>query len=313
MKQNVLYAAACLSLLAACSDSDPERIEPAKRLYPVQFSVQLSKEILPFSSTRSMPETDVAEPTVAEPELSDLCSVIEYIVYDSGGDDTSIPVKHRTYRIDAEDFGIVYDTLPEGSYKACFLAHQAEEVTFADNIFSFEEVTDTFYDTASFAIGKDDEDISRDITMERIVCRIEFRASDAVPEDVKRFDISVTNHASKLGILSGEGIASTNEKTFSYNFVDTDTGETGKTHSFLTFMPSTDTKLSAVISSVDANEEVLRSWTVGNISPISNKVIRYTGTLYTPPGPNEAENTFSISIGNGAEWSEEEEIELTEE
>lgn len=310
MKQYVLYAAVCLSLLAACSDSNSERIEPTKRLYPVQFSVQLDKEILPFSSTRSMPETNVAEPTAAEPELSDLCSVIEYIVYDS--DDTSTPVKRRTYNTNAEDFGIVYDTLPEGSYKACFLAHQAEDVAFTDNIFSFDEMTDTFYDAASFTIGEDDENISKDITMERIVCRIEFRASDAVPDDVKRFDISVTNHASDLNILSREGIASATEKKFSYNFVDTDTGETGKTHSFLTFAPPAGTKLSAVIASVGADEEVLRSWTIGDISPISDKIIRYTGTLYTPPGPNEAENTFSISIGSGSDWSEEEEIELTE-
>lgn len=310
MKKKVFYAAACLSLLAACSDSDPEQFEPTERLYPVRFSIQLDKEILPFSSTRSMPETDVAEPTAAEPELGDLCSVIEYIVYDS--DDTTTPIKRRTYNTDTEDFGIVYDTLPEGNYQARFLAHQAEDVAFADNVFSFDEMADTFYDAASFTIGEDDEDISSDITLERIVCRIEFRASDAVTEDVKRFDISVTNHASKLSILSGEGVASTEEKKFSYNFVDTDTGETGKTHSFFTFIPSDGTKLSAVISSVGADEEVLRSWTVSGIAPISDKIIRYTGTLYTPPGPNEAENTFSISVGSGGKWSEEEEIELTE-
>lgn len=310
MKKKVFYAAACLSLLTACNNSDLEQIEPTERLYPVRFSVQLDKEILPFSSTRSMPETDVTEPT-AEPELGDLCSVIEYIVYDSD-DETSTPVKRRTYNTDAEDFGIVYDTLPEGNYRVCFLAHQAEDATFADNVFSFDEMTDTFYDTASFTIGEDDDEISSDITLERIVCRIEFRASDAVPEGIKRFDISVTNHASKLSILSGEGVASTEEKKFSYDFVDTDTNETGKTHSFLTFTPPADTKLSAVISSVGADEEVLRSWTVSGIAPISDKVIRYTGTLYTPPGPNEAENTFSLSIGSGGKWSAEEEIELTE-
>ncbi len=308
--KNVFYAVACLSFLTACSDSDSERIEPTERLHPVQFSVQLDKEILPFSSTRSMPEVDVAEPTAVEPELSDLCSVIEYIVYNS--DDAASPVKRRTYNTDAEDFGIVYDTLPEGNYRVCFLAHQAEDVSFADNIFSFDEMTDTFYDTASFTIGEDDESLSQDITLERIVCRIEFCATDAVPENVKRFDISVTNHASKLGILSGEGIASADEKKFSYTFVDTDVSETGKTHSFLTFTPAEGTKLTAVISSVGADEEVLRSWTVSNISPISDKIIRYTGTLYTPPGPNEAENTFSLSIGSGGQWSDEEEIELTE-
>lgn len=305
-----LYTAACLLLLASCSDSASEQIKPEGRLYPVQYNVCLDKEILPFSSTRRMPETNVPEPIAVEQELDSLCSSIEYVVYD--GNSSSAPLKHRTYHTGDEDFGIIYDTLPEGSYRVSFLAHQAKSAAFAGNVFSFDSITDTFLDTTSFIIGEEDSDISRDITLRRIVCRVELRASDAVPEDIGRFDISVTNHSSAVSILSGEGIASSSAKMFSYGFETSDIGKTGKTHSFLTFIPAATTKLTAVTSALSTEGKVLRSRTIADILPIADKIIRYTGRLYTFPGPNEAEGTFTLSIEGGGVWSDEEEIELAE-
>lgn len=111
MKKKELCAVACLFWLAGCSDPASDEFEIVKNLFPVQFSVQLQKEVLPFSSTRSMPPNTVPEPTVPDgdnpdKELKELCSAIEYLVYKDG--DQPELVKHRTYHADAEpDFGIV--------------------------------------------------------------------------------------------------------------------------------------------------------------------------------------------------------------
>jgi hypothetical protein len=56
----------------------------------------------------------------------------------------------------------------------------------------------------------------------------------------------------------------------------------------------------------------MRRRIVSDILPIANKVIRYTGILYTPPKPDESENTFNLIIDNNGEWSEPEEKELPE-
>ena len=37
-----------------------------------------------------------------------------------------------------------------------------------------------------------------------------------------------------------------------------------------------------------------------------------SGILYTPPKPDETENTFNLIIGNNGEWDEPEENELPE-
>ena len=89
MKKKELCAVACLFWLAGCSDPASDEIEIVKNLFPVQFSVQLQKEVLPFSSTRSMPPNTVPEPTVPDgdnpdKELKELCSAIEYLVYKDG-------------------------------------------------------------------------------------------------------------------------------------------------------------------------------------------------------------------------------------
>ena len=56
----------------------------------------------------------------------------------------------------------------------------------------------------------------------------------------------------------------------------------------------------------------MRKRTVTGITPIANKIIRYTGILYTPPKPDETENTFNLIIGNNGKWDELEDNELPE-
>ena len=114
MKKKELCAVACLFWLAGCNDPASDEVEIVKNLFPVQFSVQLQKEVLPFPSTRSMPSNAFPEPIVPDKEnpdkeLKDFCSTIEYLVYDKN--DLEEPVKHHIYNVETDnDFSIVYDT-----------------------------------------------------------------------------------------------------------------------------------------------------------------------------------------------------------
>lgn len=315
MKKKELCAVACLFWLAGCNDPASDEVEIVKNLFPVQFSVQLQKEVLPFPSTRSMPSNAFPEPIVPDKEnpdkeLKDFCSTIEYLVYDKN--DLEEPVKHHIYNVETDnDFSIVYDTLPAGNYQVYFLAHQSEKSSFVKNTFSFDKLSDTFYGTKVFNVEKTEE-TNMDIDLERIVSRIEFKAIDPVPDVIKQFDISVKNYPAKLNILTKEGLASSEEQSFTYLFKSEDKGQTGKTHSFYTFVASGSKRISATLTSTDIDGQVMRCRTVTDILPIANKVIRYTGILYTPPKPDDSENTFNLTIGNNGEWSEPVENELPE-
>lgn len=317
MKKKELCAVACLFWFAGCSSPASDEIEIVKNYFPVQFSVQLKKEILPFSSpTRSMPPNTIPEPTVpegeeADKELSDLCSCIEYVVF--GEDENGKPLKHFSYQSTEPDidFGIVYDTLPAGNYRVCFLAHNSKEAAFADNIFSFAEVADAFYHTASFSLGENEESY-KDIPLERIIGKIEFRASDAVPEEIDRFELSVDNYPGRFDILTGKGVASATPYRLTHQFKKEEKGKTDTSHSFLSFIPADTTQLSVTLTALDAANDTLRTRTVANILPLQNKTIRYTGILYTPPQTNAPDNTFQLSISNNGIWGPTEEVELGE-
>lgn len=315
MKKKDLYALACIFWLAGCSSPASDEIEIVQNLFPVQFSVQLQKEVLPFSLTRSMPPNAIPEPVVpdeggSENELGDLCSTIEYLVYKDGNQPEL--VKHRTYRADTEpDFGIVYDTLPAGNYQVYLLAHQSKQATLSENVFSFDEPSDSFYKSQSLHL-KEGNETNVDICLQRIVSRIEFKAADKIPGNIARLELSVGCYPSQLEILTGNGRISSASNNFSYEFRTDEKGQPDKIHSFYSFIPANDEKISVTLTSIAQDNQIMRKRTVTGITPIANKIIRYTGILYTPPKPDETENTFNLIIGNNGKWDEPEENELPE-
>lgn len=313
MKKKDLYALACIICLTGCSSPASDEIEIVQNLFPVQFSVQLQKEVLPFSPTRSMPPNTIPEPETPdeespEKEVGDLCSRIEYVVFNR--EKPEEPIRHITYKIDSgEDFGIVYDTLPAGNYQVCFLAHSSKEAAFSENIFSFDEVSDTFYHSGSFITGPN-ETTSEFISLERIIGRIEFCASDPVPDEIETFELSVENYPERFNIRTGKGISSSGLYQRVHQFTREEKLQSNTSHSFLSFIPEGETKISATLISTDVSNNVMRKRTVTNILPIRNKTIRYTGILYTPPKTDEPDNTFQLTIGDNGKWEETVENEL---
>lgn len=315
MKKKDLYALACIVWLAGCSSPASDEIEIVQNLFPVQFSVQLQKEILPFSSTRSMPPNTVPEPVIpdeenSEKEVGDLCSRIEYVVFSQ--DDPGKPIRHRTYNIDSgEDFGIVYDTLAAGNYQVCFLAHSSKEALFSENIFSFDEVSDSFYHSASFTTGPS-ETTSESISLERVIGRIEFCASDPVPDEIKTFELSIENYPGLFNIQTGKGVLFSDLYLQAHQFKPDEMQQPDTSHSFLSFIPEGETRVSVTLTSTDVNDAVMRKRTIPNILPIRNKTIRYTGVLYTPPKTEEPDNTFQLTIEENGKWDATEDKELPE-
>lgn len=321
MKKKDLYALACIFCLAGCSDPASDEIEIVQNLYPVQFSVQLQKEILPFPPTRSMPPNTVTEPTVnddsgkdpdkenPEKELSVICSVIDYLLFNEN--DLSAPIREKRVDDTEEDFGIVYDQLPAGNYKGYFLAHQSKEATIEGNVFSAGEVPEVFYKSISFTVGNE-ESVNKDVKLQRIVSRIEFKASDPVPEEAKQFDLSIDKYPNQFNILEGRGVISNTSHNISHTFTPEEKRKTDTVHSFYTFIPSGDEKITVTLTATDNNDYILRTRTISNISPIVNQIIRYTGILYTPPKPDEIESTYHLEIENSGMWEDTVEEELGE-
>ena len=315
MRKKTYFVLGCMLYLTGCSNNPSleEIINPQTEFFPVQFSIQMEKEIMSFPSTRSMPDNAIPEPSVSkagddDAELNELCSTIEYVVFK----DEEIPafIKHKqfTYNptdLDA-DFSCIYDSLPQGDYKFYFLAHNSKNAALSGSTFSFDSISDTFYEMLSLNIGVADV-VNRDISLQRIVSRIEFMATDSVSDILKQFDMEIDGISNQLDISPGQGIKTPDKQILSYTFKDDEIGEVNKIHSFYTFIPAADNRIAVRLSAIAKNDEPIRERQINNIIPEKNKIIRYKGRLYSR---SESDDTFQISIYNNGEWEVTPDVEL---
>lgn len=300
----------CLFCLSGCKSND-DTVLSTKEKYPVKFSLQLNSETLPFPETKGIPPFDMPEPALRGDDNSttknvcDLCCTIEYIVIDENADDPL--VRHRLFTKDETDFGMVYDSLPPGNYKVALLAYGTCNTTLSGSTLQFDKVADTFYSMVNLDVVPAEE-IIQDITLYRIVSKIEFVATDAVPENTKSFTIDVDDYPDRLNLFTGKGVSATeNPVSFLHTFAPEEIGQEATKHSFFTFVPSEDRKLNVELTAIDHEETVLRHREVKEITPIANRIIRYTGRLYTP---SPSDDTFVITIFNNGEWAGTDEKEL---
>ncbi|WP_102407827.1 FimB/Mfa2 family fimbrial subunit [Parabacteroides bouchesdurhonensis] len=306
MKKKALLALAGILCLAGCQSMDTKQ-NTADKMYPVQFSVQLKKEILPFPEKRSIPAFSIPEPVLKESSPGDdtetpeemLFNRIEYVVYDN----TESPEKlihHKQFIPTDEDFGIVYDSLPAGNYKIAFLAHSSATATLSDHTICFDKVSDTFHACTILPINGN-ETVRDEIELKRIVSRIEFVSEEAVPSNIKSLDITVKPYFSKVDLFTGKSTEHINSFSIPYSFVAEEKEQPAPTHSFYSLIPSGNETLSAILIAVDTDGSVIQQREINNITPIENKIIRYKGKLYSPKNVDE---TFTLIIAGEGAWDD---------
>lgn len=151
------------------------------------------------------------------------------------------------------------------------------------------------------------EVINRDISLQRIVSRIEFMATDSVPGILKQFDMEIDGISNRLDIISGQGIKAQEKQVISYAFKNDEIGEVNKIHSFYTFIPANDNRMAVHLSAIAKNDELIRERQIENIIPEKNKIIRYKGRIYSR---SESDDTFQITIFNNGAWETTDDVEL---
>lgn len=293
MKKEWFFVCMALLCITGCNESLEEATQQI--LVPLSFSTDLRQEIADFNRTRAVP----GELYPGEiPENGETHTDLAYFVFPETGEKA---LKYRQYKNTEEDFGIVYDTLAAGTYRVAFLAHSSPKMTFTQSGQAyFSKVSDSFYtmQTITVSTGKESR---HDITLDRIVGRIEFKATDEIPADIKQFDAEITNYTTGINIITGKGIVSSEMHTLSRIFLDEDKGKTNTSFAFYTFIPATAQTTNVMIKAVKNDDSVQRAQTL-EITPVVNKTIRYTGKLYTF---TEANDRFEIAVDN--QWDAPEE------
>lgn len=321
MKRHLLWLLfLCTGVVGCMENKLPDSIDTASAI-PVQFTLNLRTEVLPFpAARRSMPDLSLPEPTLpgsaspappdspgGDQDLSELCTHLEYLVY--RGEETELPLKHKQFTIEDTDmdFGIVYDSLPAGNYRFVFIAHSSEETEFSAGAARFDEVSDMFYASEKKTIDASSESQAVDVSLRRPVCRIEFVSTDPVTADLKDFEIRVSQYPEGLHMATGFGTTATVTQAFLHTFTAEETGKTACTHSFYTFIPPETGTLDISLTASNRQGEITRQRKITGITPLPNRIIRYSGRLYAPPG---SDDTFRLDVYEGGKWEATEEVEL---
>lgn len=298
MKKTFLFFVSIL--LTACHPMD-EVVNSEAELVPVKFQLSLKEDIFPFTQTKAMPPLNIPEPPAynddpkapeGEKDLPDLCSAIEYLVFN---EDNNEQIRHFHFTKADDDFGIIYDSLPAGSYKIAVLAHSSLCKKLDNHILTLENITDIFHINKSLSVSKKEE-IVEYLTLARIVGRIEFVSTNTVTENLKTFDLNISNYPGRIDMFTGKGVVSSEKKTFRYSFQTEDLK-----FGFMTLVPENDGKLDIGLVVTDVQGEVFYSRSIANVLPFANRTIRYTGNLY----PSASDNTFILSVENGGKWDDD--------
>ncbi|MDL2265681.1 hypothetical protein LJC57_09015 [Parabacteroides sp. OttesenSCG-928-G07] len=308
MKRNVIAAMVALFLFVGC-DSPKESLSIDRhQLIPVVLSVSL-KEELDLFHTRAMPPYTIGEPVVKsednvdpaaeEKEINALCNRIVYQVFSGETGDELLKTKQFVYGVD-DDFGIVYDSLPPGNYRVAVIAHSSESATVSGRTFSVGEVSDTFHGV--YPLTVEDNEMTADIELNRIVGKVEFVSSEVVPDNLGSFEMKVNRYSKQLDVLTGNGIISQNTHLISHIFTTAEIGNKDKSHAFLTFIPADSGTIEVELVAKDNRDTKVRQRIVRDILPVANRTIRYIGKLYSPL---DSEDTITLVIKDGGKWGED--------
>jgi len=309
MKESCAICLLVCIFLNSCGNSknDPEISDET---FPVKFSLRLNEEVIPFNNTRGIPPFDIPEPqprTKSDTELRDLCCKIEYYVYKEGSDDY---LESQSILSDNLDFGEVNIKLPVGNYKVVFIAYSTNvESEVEENIMTFPSGYGDIFHTVYTLKVEPAQKVEKDILLYRIVSKIEFVATDAIPDNMGTFKINRKQHTKQLDLLTGLGVFQSTSDTKLFTIKPEDKGKTGKSFEYLTFVNPQQASVSVTLTAEDTEGEVLRSRDVNNIKPIANRIIRYTGRLYTY---SPSDDNFHIDIFENGEWGGTDEIPLEE-
>lgn len=281
MKQtSIIVTAFLLCTLSGCTPLTDETSFTDATSYPIQFHIDFREETLPFPATKSMPGQTIPEPEAYKSAgTTGTCNRLEYVVYKDG---ETVPLKNRHYTETDADFGIVYDSLPEGDYRIGFLAHSSPHpVLSEENVFSFDSISDTFFLLKEIGIHAGDE-ISPDVTLERVVSRIEFVANDEVPDRLGQFDVKIARYPDRFSLFPQQGIAASDTVALSRIYTGNEAGRKNTVHAFYCFIPPQEETVGVRLEARNAEKETYYARDL-EISPRLNKIIRYTGRLYTVP------------------------------
>ena len=199
MKKSLLITAIAVSLFSACKREHTAATDPSGKKYKVNFNVtNFASKQNAFALKR---KAGPSEAVVQAPSY--IVDVLHYLVYDGQDNFLKEVVQDSTM----SNFGIITDSLQAGTYHITLVAGKKGLVTrpglLAPNDYSYggNSWQDTFF--GSFTINIGTGNITADVTLSRVVGKLEVILTDNIPLNADSLIIATNQEAYGQDLFQG--------------------------------------------------------------------------------------------------------------
>ncbi|MGZ3778007.1 MAG: hypothetical protein ACXVI9_10620 [Mucilaginibacter sp.] len=201
MKKTLLLSAVAVMLLFSCRKEHSASPPPQGKKYKVTFNVTN------FKSKQSAFAVRHSQRNLASPDtltaLSTYFDVFHYVVYDAQRN----TVRHIVQDSTMADMGTIVDSLPPGTYRISMVAGKrcltVRDTFSTHNDYGYGGYSweDTFFDSFMITIGTGS--VTQDVTLNRVVGKLELQILDTMPANADSLVMTVSQDAYSQDLFSG--------------------------------------------------------------------------------------------------------------
>ena len=270
MLWSLLYATSCEKMVISGTDGPDDADANVFEQQP-----------FPMASTRGDVET--------------ACTRLNFIVYDEAGE----RIRQETQLLGDEGFGMAQFKLQEGRYYLVVLAHSGKGNPTSTNLHKIgftnkTGYTDTFLYADSLLVGE--EEVDCEIQLKRIVSKVQFAFSDALPERADSIRFYYEGGSGTFDATTGQGVVKSKQQQW---FPVTHDEQRFEIYT----IPRADSdKLTVMVSTYSTSGgrvELLTEREISDIPIQRNRITICRGSLFKPTEQHQ------VSIDIDTTWDEE--------
>jgi hypothetical protein len=298
MKKAALLSVIMLLLFFSCKRDHSASTSPKGKKYPVSFYLSnFSNHRTNFAVRHGA--NHLAD-TVSTPASG--ADILYYAAYDNFG----TPAHNSVLKQDSSmaGFGTVTDSLPAGTYEITLVAGKkglqyigGANISSAGFTYGSTKWLDTFWDDFTITVGS--SGISQDVTLKRVVGKLEVDLTDAIPTNADSLIINVNPETINMWANSGTPMGPPSGMvTYSEKIPASATGTTNFTMDRL--IGNNQAPFTVIITCKDAGNAVIGTATVNDVTVSANMKPILSGNLFggTPPANSQ---TFTVKVDTA--WS----------
>ena len=268
MKFKSLFTLASLLLLISCEQGASDFATPTT---PVQVTV----------ADFSIAQGNFTDVNAAQ-SIADYSGVkaITLAFYTTSGTEVFKQTQLRADATTYTTFGTFSCSLPYGDYTLAVIGYGSTTAISLTSPtvagYTDDKCRDTFVATQAVSVNNSTA-INLNIVLSRIVSRLEMRSTDALPENVKKVNISFSKAGRDFNPTTGLAI-SDNGFTNSID-INSTVGNTCMVYSYL-FLATDEETLDVSFTVLDANNQVILSKTIADVPFKRNRITTLSGQMF---------------------------------